>query len=471
MTNDLSVLNTTAADSISLKQCLWLHAIVFNLPQGILLINEEQKIIFINQQLCNVFELKQPPESFNGLHIMDFFGTISSLFADISEIAQKINELIEKKETAFKEALQLTNDKILSRDYLPVWADQNFVGHLWLFTDDTENIKAAELIKERKQFYENMLNHIPEDVAVFSPSFKYIYINEIAMQDAELRKWLIGKTDLDYAVLRNKDAEIAEQRIRFFEKVIAEKKEYEWEENIINREGIKQTFLRKLVPVYDKKQNLKFFIGYGINITKQKQFEANIQQAEKKLKNIFNFSQALICTHDVNGKILSANSATCETLGYDEEEITGKWIQDFLFIEDKETVNEVYLHAINTTKKIRGIFKAMKKNGEKIYLLYQSYQLEEPDSAPYIIAVAQDITERIEEEKKFKKEQKIAEEKVRSKEKLMEDLRANIRTPLNGILGINSLLQKTVVNTEQAFYLNIIEESAQKLLELISVPK
>ena len=65
-------------------------------------------------------------------------------------------------------------------------------------------------------------------------------------------------------------------------------------------------------------------IGYGTNITDQKNIEEQIQRSEKRYHDLFTYSQALICTHDETGTLQSVNPALYQLLGYQVEEMVGK---------------------------------------------------------------------------------------------------------------------------------------------------
>jgi PAS domain S-box-containing protein len=468
MPQSFSILNSQAASSLTIKQSMWLHAFATNINAGVLITDENRNIIFTNPQLCSILHLQQQPEAFYGHYIMEIFNAANAVFTNISDVTNIINEQVEKKETGPKNQINLTDGKFLSCDYHPVFFEEKIIGHIWLFADETENIKQNEAVKQEKQFYENILNAIPVDVTVLTPSLEYKYINPNAEPNELIRKWLIGKTDREYALESNKENSFAEKRKYFFDKTIAEKKANEWEETFNNEKGETETFIRKLSPVFDASQNLKMMIGFGININERKKMEARMQQSEKKFRDIFTYSQAIISTHDINGKVLTANPSACEVTGYTSEEIIEKNIKDFLSAEDKENFNEFYLEPINKNKKHHGLFTILRKSGEKVYLLYQNYMVEEANEKPYIVSFSQDITERIIAEKKLKEAQKITEDLVKSKEKFLSDMSHEIRTPMNGILGISSLLQKTSLTNEQKFYLNIIEESAKKLLGIIN---
>ena len=85
------------------------------------------------------------------------------------------------------------------------------------------------------------------------------------------------------------------------------------------RTGEKEILLRKMFPVPDEQGTIKMVIGYGINITERKEIEEQVLRSEKRYRDLFNYSQALICTHELNGKIITTNPAILHALQYTEQ--------------------------------------------------------------------------------------------------------------------------------------------------------
>ena len=123
-----------------------------------------------------------------------------------------------------------------------------------------------------------------------------------------------------------------------------------------NAHGSKEYHLRTMMPVLDEDEHVKMVIGYGLDITNRRKVEEKLILNEKRYRDLFNFSQALICTHDAKGKFLSVNPAICETLGFASQEMIGRPIIEFLPPDNIDSFNELYLEkVINEGKEKRGI--------------------------------------------------------------------------------------------------------------------
>lgn len=142
--------------------------------------------------------------------------------------------------------------------------------------DITERKSTEEKLENQKNFYEEILNNLPADVAVFNDRHEYLFVNPQGIKDAELRKWIIGKKDEDYCRFRNKPLSIAADRRKLFNKMLDSKITDEWVEKNSRPGGGDIYILRRWHPVVDKTGKISLVIGYGLDITERKMLEEEL---------------------------------------------------------------------------------------------------------------------------------------------------------------------------------------------------
>ncbi|OQP45818.1 PAS domain-containing protein [Niastella populi] len=317
-------------------------------------------------------------------------------------------------------------------------------------------------------FYEEVLMNIPADIAVFSTEGEFMFINSAVIKDVKTREWLIGKNIDDYCRIRQKPPELAIRRKEMIDEAVQTKQLQKWEERFEWADGQVKYHIRHIQPVLDAEAQVKFCIAYSIDISDQKRAEEYIQLSEKKYRDLFNYSQAWICTHDLHGKLLSVNPAASLALDYTAGEMVGRQLVEFIPEEDVALYELNYLQPILRHGKSEGVFRIQGKTGKVIYLLYQNYKMDVPGIEPYVIGFAQDISDRIKAERELRQAKKITEEAARAKEVFLANMSHEIRTPMNGVLGIAGLLAKTKLDEQQQNYLQLIQESANNLLLLVN---
>ena len=221
-------------------------------------------------------------------------------------------------------------------------------------------------------------------------------------------------------------------------------------------------------PIRNKSGKVVRFFAIEEDITERKEVAEKLALNEKRYRDLYNYSQALICTHDLTGKVLSVNPAICDILGYSKEEMIGKNLNDFIPQDPNIRFKEFYLDVVIRDGKAKGVFPILNKQGERLALLFQNYKVEEFGTEPYIIGFSQDITDRIKAEKELKLAKEATEKASKAKEIFLANMSHEIRTPMNGILGIGGLLYKTNLTPKQKQFTKLIIESGNNLLHIVN---
>ncbi|MBS1601906.1 MAG: PAS domain S-box protein, partial [Bacteroidetes bacterium] len=318
-------------------------------------------------------------------------------------------------------------------------------------------------------FFQEILDNAPAEIIVADAEYRYLYANPSAVPDSALREWMVGRTNEEFCQRAGRSDIIARARRMVFEKVLRTSKMVEWTEVIRDEKGVLQHYMHRVTPVSGEDGHISMMIIYAIRITEEKEYEEKIRRSENRYRDLYNYSQALICTHDLNGRLLAVNPAVCRTLGYSEEEMIGRNLAEFLPERYLARFGEEYLKAIHRRdNNLSGEFCVLNKDGTEIYLLYRNFRMEEPGEEPYIIGFSQDITDRVMMERELRFTKQLTDDVARAKESFLAHMSHEIRTPMNGILGIASLLNKTRLDVQQRNYLQLIQESANNLLVIVN---
>ena len=432
------------------------------------IIESDQRIIYMSTScesmlgICNEDFLRQDSDS------MAFAEAISHLFPNASHFLSMVLSIINQQLPVKDERLYTLNGNLLFLDYIPVVEETAPPSKIWMFKEDPDLQAIKRENSSQSRFFEDILQHFPTDLVVVSPERRYMFVNPNSVRDESLRKWMIGKTDEQFCNHVDRGLDFKMKRKEVFDTAIRSKEPIEWEERVINPDGSYDYFLRRLKPILNNNNDIKFIIGYGFNITARKKIEEEQVRSEKKYRDLFNFCQALICTHDASGNMLSVNPAVCNVTGYTQEDLVGHNLVDFIPTLHKDSFEEVYLGSLKNQKRSSGVFTLLGRKSQKIYLLYHVYKMEEEGKEPYMICFSQDISERIYAEKELIKAKKEAEEAAQAKEIFLANMSHEIRTPMNGIMGMASLLGKTDLTDQQKNFLKLIKDSANNLLVIVN---
>ena len=108
------------------------------------------------------------------------------------------------------------------------------------------------------------------------------------------------------------------------------------------------------------------------DITDRRLADETLQRSEKRYKNLFNSISDWICTHDLEGRILTINDSALKALGYASREIIGMPMAKLIKPEYRDAFYSDYLHRIKTFGFAEGLVSYESKKGETYIIEYRN---------------------------------------------------------------------------------------------------
>jgi PAS domain S-box-containing protein len=123
------------------------------------------------------------------------------------------------------------------------------------------------------------------------------------------------------------------------------------------------------------------------------------EAAQRRLyQHLVEHSLGLMCTHDLDGVLLSVNPAAAESLGYRAGQGVGRNIREFLAPEVHPRFDE-YLERIRRNSGDSGYMKLRSRAGAERIWFYRNLKYQEQGRPAIVIGHALDVTDRIGAEK------------------------------------------------------------------------
>jgi PAS domain S-box-containing protein len=188
----------------------------------------------------------------------------------------------------------------------------------------TEHILARQELMQQKDFYEKILDNIPTDIAVFDNNHKYLFLNPFAIRNEELRKFIIGKNDFEYAKHTGRNTIFAQKRKVKFLEAASLKKLIVFEEKQTGIDENPTYHNRKFNPVLNNDGSLDIMVGFGVDITEIKKAQDEILKSKLLLNSILENVAVGIIVQGPQSEFLEYNKAACEMLGLTEDQMLGK---------------------------------------------------------------------------------------------------------------------------------------------------
>ena len=128
-----------------------------------------------------------------------------------------------------------------------------------------------------------------------------------------------------------------------------------------------------------------------------------LRHNEERYRNLVENSEALIYTHDPEGKLLSVNRAMVRHLGYSfAEELLGRKLSNFL-ASDVLHLFDAYLDTVMKDGHTEGFMKLLTRGGEERFFEYRNSLRAEVLARPIVHGIAHDVTERMQVERALAK--------------------------------------------------------------------
>jgi signal transduction histidine kinase len=159
-------------------------------------------------------------------------------------------------------------------------------------------------------FHETLAKETPFDSIMMDDKWRFRIISSGAIKDPVKRKWLIGKTDMDYWVHHRKDPKPGQKRLEMFYRALEKRCEQSLEEAMLDKNGDERVHLRMVKPIFDAKGKHLASIGFSYELTAIKQKERELAALNKELErsneDLDNFAH--VASHDLRTPLRSINS-------------------------------------------------------------------------------------------------------------------------------------------------------------------
>jgi PAS domain S-box-containing protein len=130
------------------------------------------------------------------------------------------------------------------------------------------------------------------------------------------------------------------------------------------------------------------------DVTEERRAESELRASEDRYRDFVEHSEDLVCTHDLQGNLLSVNPTAPRLLGYSVDELLKIRMQDLIIPEGREEF-ERYLERLRTTSQPeQGLLCVMTKSGEVRTWEYHNTLRTQGVDKPIVRGMAHDITEQ-----------------------------------------------------------------------------
>lgn len=282
-----------------------LSTLISNLHSGVLLEDENRKIALTNKMFCNLFNIPANPEDLKGADCSESAEQSKIYFKNPDAFVKRIEEILEQKETVLSDELELIDGRVLERDYIPIYNDGIYKGHLWAYHDVTIGKNYKRNLEAQREKYSSIIANMNLGLVEVDNNDVIQMVNHSFCQMSGFEEHeLVGKVASKVIHITNKEVIIAKNKTR----LAGASDSYEIE--VQSKDGRNRHWLISGAPRYNESGTVIGSIGIHLDITDQKNLEFQKEKLLKELEvsNTGLQEYAHIVSHDLKSPLRSISS-------------------------------------------------------------------------------------------------------------------------------------------------------------------
>ncbi len=156
-------------------------ALLENLQQGVLVEDSDRRVLFASQEFCRLFGLPSK-EAIVGADCAAAAHAAAALFRDPAGFVAGIDTALAGGHISVSDRLEMVSGRILERIYSPVHAGQQKLGHLWLYRDRTDQVRAYADLSRAKAQWERTFDAVPDLICLIDREHRVIRANRAFLE-------------------------------------------------------------------------------------------------------------------------------------------------------------------------------------------------------------------------------------------------------------------------------------------------
>jgi PAS domain S-box-containing protein len=345
-----------------------------------------------------------------------------------------------------------------------------------LIFDITDEAASEEPVFDNLNLHRNICESSGSVIYAYNLRGRCIFANHNAARLFGVsREEMIGKTHADFFTSGEVDVINTHERLALINGV-------EQSFDLKARRGQKTIYFAMTVGLVRNAYGGsvgQFLIARDITFRREREQQLQVMKDRLSRENrlLLDSAGEGIVGLDLEGRTTFINPAAAEMLEWDPSELIGKIQHDYIHHTRMDgrrfPYQECPIYKAFRFGETQHVKKDVfwKKSGDCFFVEYISTPVMEEGQCIGAVLIFHDITERLrleEERTQSLARERAALETARVKSQFLANISHELRTPINGVIGMTSLLIDSSLSGEQLDYANTIRDSAETLLTLIN---
>ena len=210
--------------------------------------------------------------------------------------------------------------------------------------------------------------------------------------------------------------------------------------------------------------------------------EEALRASEERFRELFENANDVIFLHDLKGKVIAINRAAEYLTGYSRAEVIGKSFEQLVAPEARHQTQDSIRAHLGGSASQHYELPILSKYGNRRFLEVSTRIIYRRGHPVAIQGIGRDVTERklaqqrlLESSRELQEKNeelvtalRLAKEATQLKEQFLANTSHELRTPMNGIMGMITLLKSTELTADQREYADAVNQCANDLLTIIN---
>jgi PAS domain S-box-containing protein len=210
--------------------------------------------------------------------------------------------------------------------------------------------------------------------------------------------------------------------------------------------------------------------------------EEALRSSEERYRELFENANDVIFLHDLKGKVIEINRAGEYLTGYSRSEVLGHNFDNLIAPEARPLIHDRIRAHLGGSPTQHYELPIVSKFGARRFLEVSTRILYRRGQAVAIQGIGRDITDRKQAQQRLEESSRelqrkneelsralqLAREATQLKEQFLANTSHELRTPMNGIMGMVNLLLETNLSLDQREYAEAVNQCATDLLTIIN---
>jgi PAS domain S-box-containing protein len=341
------------------------------------------------------------------------------------------------------------------------------------YVKDITELKSKE---KKLALLSSVIKQSKNPIAILDVEGNVKYANQFLLNHLN-QKEVIGK---NWESLLSKNCSLIQKMPEIKEIVLNKKFSWNGEFSDIGKDG--NVFWREttIFPITNQKNEIEHIVFESKDIT-------DIKKSEEKYRNLVELAPVGIITLSKNGTVTSCNPAFLEMSGYSNDEIVGKHflklptISKNIIFKNAKLIKKIFtgenpvfefewIHKDGSIRLAEGRIKLIKKDGKTIGFLGLVSDITDHKKNEEELRQAHKLLKEVnkELEERVLARTSEVENLLKQKDEFINQLGHDLKNPLNPLVNLIPLIEKTETDSEKKEMLKVIHRNVGYMKNLVT---